>query len=379
MTAPNVEVQNPKMTVLADSATRERDGESGAVGGDPMIGVAPAEEPLSVRWRRRTKTIPLMLSATAVGIVLAPAILGTAAVVDLVRGRSRLPTARAFLFLLRYGVNDSVEIMLAPWYWVLAGFGRRLESSASIRRHERVQRWSIATLARSAERLLGVRVEIDDVSVSALVPAPAVVLCRHVSLLDASLPSLLYQGHDIAVRGVIMAEVLADPGFDLFYRRSGSVFVARDHGAQACSAIAAMGESLDSRTVAAIFPEGRLYRRELLDRFKQKIASSDPIRGDRVAGLRHVLPPRPGGTLALLDALPEADVVIIAHAGLDAFANFRDLLRRAPIRTPLAVRVTRVQRRDIPTDVGARVEWLDHVWCEMDDWIEQICRHRSET
>ena len=49
---------------------------------------------------------------------------------------------RAFLLALQYGVNDSVELLLAPVYWVLAGFGRRLDSPASIARHQRLQWWS---------------------------------------------------------------------------------------------------------------------------------------------------------------------------------------------------------------------------------------------
>ena len=331
----------------------------------------PTEEPSAARWQRRARTIPIMLGATSLGLVALPVALPALVVADLARGRVRLPSTRVFLFVLQYGINDSIEILLAPWYWILAGFGTRIDGRASIRRHEAVQRWSIATLARQADRLLGVRIELDAASLDALKPAPAIVLCRHVNLFDASLPALLYQQCGISVRGVIMAELLADPGFDLFYRRTGSIFIPRDNGPEARGAIGAMSDTFDDQTVAVIFPEGRLFRPELLDRFKAKIAATYPDRDRSVSALRHVLPPRSGGFSTLLDALPDGDVVVIAHSGFDPYPTFTSLARSVPLRSPIHVRVTRIARATIPDDDAGRVQWLDRVWNDLDDWLEE--------
>ena len=65
------------------------------------------------------------------------------------------------------GLNDSIEIMLAPVYWVRAGFGMRLDRPPSLRRHERLQQWSLDVMVRRAERLLGLRIEIDPESINA--------------------------------------------------------------------------------------------------------------------------------------------------------------------------------------------------------------------
>ncbi len=316
-----------------------------------------------------------MLGVTTLGLVALPVAVPVLALADLARARHRFPTMRVYFFLLRYGVNDSAEILLAPWYWILGGFGARLDTPVSIRRHERIQRWSVETLARSARRWLGVRLGLDPQCLRGLEPAPAVVLCRHVSSLDGSLPALLGYHRDLAMRGVIMAALLADPGFDLFYRRTGSVFIARENGPEARAAVATMGAGLDERTSVAIFPEGRLFRPELLERFRKKIEESDPARAPRIAGLRHLLPPRVGGVSALLDALPDADVVVISHAGLDAYASFRALARSVPLRSAVRVRVERIPRASIPDDPGDRGEWLDGVWAEMDEWVE---RHRDD-
>jgi len=327
-------------------------------------------EPRSVRWKRRAVTIPTMIAATVVAVAGLPVILPVLSIADLVRGRWQLPTVRVYLFVTQYAINDSAEILISPWYWLLAGLGTRLDSPASIRRHERIQSWSLAVLARRAEQLLGARIETDNQIADVLEPAPAIVMCRHVNLLDASLPALLYQQRGYHVRSVIMAELLADPGFDLLYRRLGSIFIPRDNSPDARNAVAGLGAALDQSTVAIIFPEGRLYRPELLTQLQTRVAQSDPDRAARVAGLRHVLPIRPGGVSALLDAAPDADIVVIAHTGLDTYPDFQNLARHVPLTTPVRVTAWRIPRNNVPADPADQIQWLDAAWQQVDDWIE---------
>ncbi|MDH4148381.1 MAG: 1-acyl-sn-glycerol-3-phosphate acyltransferase [Acidimicrobiia bacterium] len=310
-----------------------------------------------------------MLGATAAALVLAPLAVPAAAAFDLARGRRRLPTARTYRFVARYLVNDSAEILAAGPLWLLAGFGTRLGGAASQRRHRRLQTWSLRTLAVRAERDLGLRLELEPGAERALVPGPAIVVCRHVSLFDASIPGLLYDRLGVQARGVIMAELLADPGFDLLYQRVGSVFIARDDDPSAAAEAASIGTGLDGRGVAVIFPEGRLFRPEVRDRALARLAERDPGRAARLAGLRHLLPPRPGGFFALLDAAPGADVVVVNHAGLDRHPRLADIARRAPLADPITVGVRRVARADIPDDRSERLVWLDEVWTEMDAWV----------
>jgi len=328
-------------------------------------------EPASVRWKRRAVTIPTMLGATAAAVLFSPAIVAGAVIYDLVRFRFRLPTVRLFLFVVQYLLNDSAEILLSGPYWLAAGFGTRLDSDASIRRHERLQRWSIDVMARRADQLLGLEVDVDAEGMTALEePGPVVVLCRHVNVVDSSLPALLYQARGYHVRGIIMAELLADPGFDLLYGRLGSVFIARDNGPEARKAVARLRGSDDPAIAMVIFPEGRLFRPELLRRYLDKLAQSDATRSQRLSGLRHVLPPRPGGVDALLDANPGVDVVVIAHAGLDSYQSFMELARSAPLTAPLRVTAWRILGANIPEAKDERVAWLDETWCRVDEWVD---------
>ncbi len=328
-------------------------------------------EPFASRWKRRSRTIPTMLGVTAALIVFSPVVLVGAALADIIRGRRKFPTVRLALFAMQYAINDSAEILLAPMLWVIASFGKRLDSPSSIARHQRLQAWSIAVLARRADRLLGVRLELDDNTISALAPGPVIVLCRHVNIVDASIPTLLYQRLGLHTRGVIMAEMLADPGFDLIYRRTGSVFIPRDNSPEAAALLTDLSAGIDSSTAVVIYPEGRLFRPELRDRFLIKIAGIDASRAARLGSLRHVLPPRPGGVLALMATIPSADVVVIAHAGLDRFASFAELTRSAPLERPITVTAWRIAAHDIPPELDDRVAWLDEQWLRVDQWIDQ--------
>ena len=326
-------------------------------------------------WSRRAKTIPIMLGATLVGCVAFPIIAPIAVLWDIIHGRWRLPSIRVALFLLQYGINDCVEIILAGPLWIVAGFGRRLDSKSSIARHQRLQAWSVGVLARRAEHLLGLRIHMPPDAIDTLAPGPVIVLCRHVSLFDASLPFMLYHRLSLPVRGVIMAELLADPAFDLLYRRSGSVFIPRENGPEALAALSTFGSATKTdadgeRTVVLIFPEGRLFRPELLQRFMGRMKEQDPTRAYHLDSIRHVLPPKPGGTLALLHALPDADVVVIAHAGLDGYSTFTELAKAVPLPTRWDVTAWRIPRSEIPADAADQARWLDDQWLSVDRWVE---------
>ena len=307
-----------------------------------------------------------MLGATVVALVILPLAVPFLAIFDLVRGRGRLPLLRVYGFVLQYLLNDSVEILLAGPLWILARFGRSLESERSRRRHASLQAWSIRTLARRADQLLGIRVGIDPQSDDQLGHGPAIVISRHVHLFDSSLPSLLYQRRGCLARGVIMAELLADPGFDLLYQRTGSVFIVRDGAPDAAERLRPVGEGLDEHTVAVIFPESRLFRPALLARSLERLATTNPVRAERLKGLSHLLPPRPAGLLALTKASPEADLVVINHFGFDAVPTIRTLGSDAPLDLTVRVTATRYARSEIPSSDVEFIAWLDAIWCEMD-------------
>ena len=72
-----------------------------------------------------------------------------------------------------------------------------------------------------------------------------------------------------------------------------------------------------------IFPEGTRFSPEKRRRALEKLASEDPSLAEAAGDLTHVLPPKPGGVLALFDALPGVDCVVLAHSGLERFSKIQ--------------------------------------------------------
>jgi 1-acyl-sn-glycerol-3-phosphate acyltransferase len=153
------------------------------------------------------------------------------------------------------------------------------------------------------------------------------------------------------------------------------VFIAREDGDDARTRIAHLAGDLRGDTAAVIFPEGRLFRPDILHQQLRRLATTDAIRAERLRNLRHVLPPRPAGVSALLDAAPGTDVVVVAHTGLERHGSFRHLARAVPLRDPITIGAWRVPAREIPDDPERRTAWLDGQWCRVDAWI---AAHTSE-
>jgi hypothetical protein len=89
----------------------------------------------------------------------------------------------------------------------------------------------------------------------------------------------------------------------------------------------------------------------------------------RAESLRHLLPIRPGGVLALLDAPPACDVLFVGHHGLEGFAHVADILRGALVGRTVRLRFWRIPVASIPARPDARLDWLAREWQCMDDWL----------
>ena len=87
----------------------------------------------------------------------------------------------------------------------------------------------------------------------------------------------------------------------------------------------------------------------------------------------NLLPPRPGGTLAAIAACPDADVIFVAHAGLDNIVSIRDVWRNFPIDQLIKARWWRVPHDAVPRTAthDAQVQWLYDWWKLIDSWITE--------
>jgi hypothetical protein len=170
---------------------------------------------------------------------------------------------------------------------------------------------------------------------------------------------------------VFKQAVAFDPSVDLIAHRLPQAVLDTDDR-QACEAgIAATTDRLGTRGVLLLYPEGGNFsparRRHAERRLREK---GNTEAADTAATLNRVLPPRPLGALAALQARPDADVVFAAHTGLGLAAYPRELYREMPIGRTLTMRRWLVPRAEIPLDPDEQIEWLTDWWRRIDQWID---------
>jgi hypothetical protein len=168
-------------------------------------------------------------------------------------------------------------------------------------------------------------------------------------------------------------ELLLDPCLDVVGQRLPNVFVARGSGEpeREEAAIRALAQGLGPGEGMVIFPEGTRFTPARRERALERLeAGRAAERSERLRGLRHLLPPRPGGPLALLGAAPGADVLVLGHVGLEGLAGVSDLLSGALVGRTIRVRFWRHAAAAVPRDSGAALAWLDERWLELDGWVD---------
>lgn len=330
------------------------------------------------RLRRRSRSLPAVVGLAALSVLLAPLLVPAAVLVDLLRRRPALPTLRLWGFLVQFLLLELAAVSAAAVLWLAFGAGRFLGTDRAVAVHGRVQWWWAGQVLAAARRTLGLR--FDEQDVAPCTPGPVIVLGRHSSYGDALLPAVLFgTRHRLQLRYVIAKGLAWDPALDLFGHRLRNHFV--DRAAPTGSELLAIGRlarGMDTDDAAVIFPEGQFPTEARRDRVLERLRRDDPAAAERAARLRHLLPPRPGGVLALLGGAPAGtDVIILGHAGFEGFSTVGELWRNVPMRRPVAVRTWRVRAAEVPSDRKARVEWLTARWEELDGWIDDELARRA--
>ena len=101
----------------------------------------------------------------------------------------------------------------------------------------------------------------------------------------------------------------------------------------------------------------------------EKIAERDPALAVRAEQIRHLLPPKVGGVLAILEGAPDADILVVGHTGFDGLRRMSEIWDGVLVGRDIRVRIRRIPRADVPLDADARVAWLFDTWLELDGWI----------
>jgi hypothetical protein len=324
---------------------------------------------------RRLITVPTYLAAALLWLGAAPLWLPLAAVVYLVR-RSPGVALRSGAFLGVYLACELAGMAACAGLWLWkACVG--IEAERWLELHFRLEAWWGSTLLGAVVRIFGMRLEVEGDA--GLGRGPYLLLLRHASSGDTLLPAaLVSRAHGMHLRYVLKRELLWDPCLDIAGNRLPNVFIDRfsDDSSGEVRRIQELARNLGPTDGLLIYPEGTrataARRARALDRFRRQ---GDTKMVEYVRGLECLLPPRPGGTLGLLDAAPEADIVFCAHTGFEGAASLAHIWQGGLVHRRVRVQFRRIPRGEVPTGRAARAAWLLDEWRAVDAWVAS---HRAD-
>ena len=332
--------------------------------------------PVPPRVVRRPVALLLLAVLLVVALALLPLlVLGAGLLSIVLPGRWRV--LRLLAFALVYLLLELGGLLACLGLWLASGLGLRIRSPAFERAHYAVLRGVLHDVVTAARLLFHLELDTDGVSWSPLhdgVPGSEqamVVLARHAGPGDSLLlvETLMDRDHLRRPRIVLKDALQWDPLLDVLLSRLPAVFVSpgRDDVTQR---IGALCHDLGEEDALLIFPEGANFsegrRRRAIDRLLGKGMLSHAERAEQML---HVLPPRSGGVLAALQAAPHADVVLVAHSGLEALSTLADLWDGLPMDSAVRLRWWFVPAEQVPRDPAAQEDWLYERWAELDRWL----------
>jgi 1-acyl-sn-glycerol-3-phosphate acyltransferase len=173
-------------------------------------------------------------------------------------------------------------------------------------------------------------------------------------------------------RIVMKATLQFDPGVDVMANRLPNAFVKATRGADnlVIREIERLASGLGPNGALVIFPEGGNFtprRRVRAIRLLEERRLHEEAAKARE--LEYLLPPKPGGALAAIAAAPTADVIFVAHTGLDQLMTVGDIWRALPMEQVVKARWWRVPAAEVPAEREAQVRWLYAWWERIDTWI----------
>jgi len=330
---------------------------------------------LPPRILRRLVLAPLVLVVTVAVAVNVPFLaLVAVALSPWLPGRWR--ALRLLWFGLVWLALESIALSACLALWVASGFGGRLRSEPYQERHYAIMRWFLATLYKVATRAFRLRVEVEEPEltpreVAVRLTRPVIVLSRHAGPGDSFLlVHQLLSSYQRQPRIVMKAALQLDPGLDVMINRLPNAFVPPGRGAGVIQEIERLASGLGPKGALVIFPEGGNFtpRRRLraIRRLEERHLAEE---AKRARAMEHLLPPRSGGALAAIAAAPTADVIFVAHTGLDHMITVGDIWRGLPMEQVLKARWWRVPADEVPHGRDAQVRWLYDWWERIDTWI----------
>jgi 1-acyl-sn-glycerol-3-phosphate acyltransferase len=328
---------------------------------------------------RRLLLVPLVVVIACALAALTPAVALLTAAFNLISRRARPERPRRSRLLrvtwlgLAWSAGETAALTVSLCLWLVSGFGGRLDTEPYQARNYAVIKWFLDLIYRVAGRACGLSVTVAGPQEAG--PSgdrPLIVLSRHAGPGD----SLLLIHYLLSVcerrpRVVMKATLQLDPSMDILANRVPNAFLHRA-GSHHVDQIRRLAVSLDGGSALAIFPEGGNWTphrwRRATDRLRR---GGRPDLAERAAAMPNVLPPHASGALAAIEACPAADVIFVAHTGLDRLVSVRDVWRGLRADMEIRARWWRVPSASVPRAATRETQltWLYDWWQRIDAWI----------
>jgi 1-acyl-sn-glycerol-3-phosphate acyltransferase len=316
---------------------------------------------VSAAWRR-IMTISTYFVLWVVLTALAPVWIPVAFVVGIFR-RCSFVILRLLMFFWVYLATELVGLVAAAGIYLI--------TPGNIERREdlffRLECWWGSSLFGWICRFLSLSTSIEGED--QILPGPVLVFIRHASIIDTAVPvALISKPTGLRLRYVFKRELLVDPCIDVAGHASPNYFIDRGGSShEELAGIQQLAENLGDQGVL-LYPEGTRFTERKKRIAIKRLAKTHPELVPLAESFRHCLPPKAGGALSLLDAAPHADVLIVAHRGLEGLAEVTDLLSGAVVGKDVEIRIWRINAADIPQG-EARRRWLFNWWKRVDDFV----------
>jgi 1-acyl-sn-glycerol-3-phosphate acyltransferase len=328
---------------------------------------------------RRLIFAPSVFVITIAWIVLLPLLLVLAIVANPSRhGRRRM--LRLIFLSVAWLVMESATLFASLGLWLAGGFGGRLRTQASQDRHYGLVRWFMGSLFPVLTRLFKVTIEVEEPEFTAQEAAarltrPVIVLSRHAGpgdsfLIVNQLLNVYRRRPCIVMKGALQF----DPVLDVVINRLPHAFVwpGKGPGSGVTREITRLAGGLGNADALLIFPEGGNFTHGRRERAIARLESSGQHEAAaRARGMSNLLAPRTGGVLAAVEAAPSADVIFVAHTGLDDLITVRDIWHSLPMEQTVKSRWWRVPAAQIPRTREEQTAWLYGWWERIDTWIAE--------
>jgi len=293
---------------------------------------------------------------------LAPVWIPVAFLVGFVR-RCSFVVLRLLMFFWVYLSIELIGLVAAAGIYLITpnNIGRRHDLFFGL------ECWWGASLFQSLCRFLSLSTSIEGDD--QILPGPVLVFVRHASIIDTAVPvAFLSKAKGLRLRYVFKRELLVDPCIDVAGHASPNYFIDRGGIAhEELAGIRKLADNLGDEGVL-LYPEGTRFTERKKRIALKRLAKTHPELVTVAESFKHSLPPKAGGALTLLDAAPHADVLIVAHRGLEGLAEVTDLLSGAVIGKKVEIRIWRINAADIPRG-EARRRWLFDWWKRVDDFV----------